>query len=136
MDRGAVRAAGGNASRRSSAGPRHPTQARGAGARETPGVAVCRLVGDLDLTVVAQARARLEEALAARPSLLVVDLADVDFCDSSGLSLLLQIRLDAQARGVMLRLAALAAPVARVFEVTGTAGVFSIYATADEAARP
>jgi anti-anti-sigma factor len=97
--------------------------------------AVCRLSGDLDLTMLAPARAQLEEALAARPTLLVVDLGDVEFCDSSGLSLLLQIRLDAEAMGVALRLAAMAPPVARVFEVTGTASVFSIYDSADEAAR-
>jgi anti-anti-sigma factor len=103
--------------------------------RTDEGAVVCSIAGDLDLSVLAPVRVALETAIASRPPVLVVDMANVEFCDSSGLSLLLQIRLDAQAAGVPMHLAALSAPVARVFEITGTSAVFTIYRSAEEAGR-
>ena len=99
------------------------------------GSVVCRIVGDLDLDTVGAARAALDRALASRAPVLVVDLSGVGFCDSSGLNLLLQARYDAEAAGVTIRLAALASAVARVFELTGMAAVFSIHTSAEEAVR-
>ena len=101
--------------------------------RTEAGTVVCRLAGDLDLGSLAPVRVALQRALAPRAPLLVVDLAGVEFCDSSGLNLLLQARLDAEAVGVTMRLAALTAPVARVFELTGAGAVFSLYASVEEA---
>ncbi|WP_344468641.1 STAS domain-containing protein [Kitasatospora kazusensis] len=97
------------------------------------GAVVCRLVGDLDLDNLGPARSLLEEALAMRPAALVVDLAGVTFCDSSGLNLLLQIRLDAQQAGVPMRLAPVPDQVARLLDITGATGVFSIHPSIDEA---
>jgi anti-anti-sigma factor len=101
--------------------------------RTAAGAAVCRLTGDLDLGSSAPVRTALEAALESGASPLIVDLERVQFCDSSGLNLLLQVRLAAQAAGVSLRLAGLTDSVARVFEITGAAGVFSIHASAEEA---
>jgi anti-anti-sigma factor len=97
------------------------------------GTVVCRLAGDLDLGSLAPVRTALERALASHSPLLVVDLAGVEFCDSSGLNLLLQVRMDAEAAGVVMRLASLTPAVSRVFELTGAVGVFSIHASAEEA---
>ncbi|HEV2638564.1 MAG TPA: STAS domain-containing protein [Actinocrinis sp.] len=103
--------------------------------RTDPGTVVCRLAGDLDLGSLAPVRAALDGALESGTGLLVVDLAGVDFCDSSGLNLLLQVRIEAEAAGVRLRLAALTSQVARVFELTGALEVFSVHADAEEAQR-
>jgi anti-anti-sigma factor len=97
------------------------------------GTALCRIVGDLDMGTVHAAHAALERAIEAGPPVLVVDLSGVAFCDSAGLNLLLQVRLEAEAAGVALRLAGLPAAVARVFELTGAYTVFSVYASAEEA---
>jgi anti-anti-sigma factor len=102
-------------------------------ARTGAGAVVCRLAGDLDLGSLGPVRAALDRALASGARLLVVDLAGVDFCDSSGLNLLLQVRIDAEQAGVQVRLAALTSQVARVFELTGALEVFSAHATAEEA---
>lgn len=108
----------------------------GVEARSTQaGAAVVCLSGDLDLGSSPPVRAALADALATGPSVLVVDLAGVQFCDSSGLNLLLQIRLDAEAAGIPVRLAGPAAPVLRVLEVTGAAAVFQVYDTAADAER-
>lgn len=97
------------------------------------GTAICRIAGDLDLGTVDATRSVLGRAVASRPPILVVDLSGVDFCDSAGLNLLLQTRLEAETAGVAMRLASLAGPVVRVFELTGADSVFSIHASAEEA---
>ncbi|WP_371477209.1 STAS domain-containing protein [Kitasatospora sp. NBC_00315] len=101
--------------------------------RQTGGAVVCTLVGELDLDSLTPARAALDEAVGSGPAQLVVDLAGVQFCDSSGLNLLLQTRLAAQAADVPLALVSLVPQVARVFEITGAESVFSIHASVDEA---
>jgi len=96
---------------------------------------VCRIDGDLDLGTVDAARAALDRALVSRAQVLVVDLSGVEFCDSAGLNMLLQIRLDAIAAGMTVRLASPASAVARIFELTGADTVFSIHASTEEASH-
>jgi anti-anti-sigma factor len=99
-------------------------------AAEPAGAVRCRARGDVDLASSAVLGTALTEALAARPARLVVDLAGVGFFDSSGLNVLLRLRLDAQAAGVPLTLAAPSAAVERVFELTGAGDIFTVQATA------
>jgi anti-anti-sigma factor len=123
---GALRASGG----------RTPAWYLGVETRRTgAGAIVCRLSGDLDLGSSPPVRAALADGLAAKPARLIVDLSAVDFCDSSGLNLLLQLRLDAEAAGVPVYLAAPTSSVLRVLEVTGAAAVFSVHASVSAADR-
>ncbi|MER8185075.1 STAS domain-containing protein [Kitasatospora sp. NPDC094015] len=110
-----------------------PTSGISAVARQAEGGAVvCRLEGELDLDSLAPARTVLEQAIGSGAPLLVVELAGVTFCDSSGLNLLLQTRLAAEQAGVALRLGPLSAQVARLMEITGAGEVFSVHpSTAD-----
>ncbi|QKW21908.1 STAS domain-containing protein [Kitasatospora sp. NA04385] len=89
------------------------------------GAVVCALHGDLDLDGVGAARALFARAAAERPALLAVDLSGVGFCDSSGLNLLLQLRLDAQRDGFALRIAAPPAQLRRLLEITGATAVLA-----------
>lgn len=77
------------------------------------------LSGEIDLSTVADLESRLEEGLRANPELLVIDLREVTFLDSSGLRLLL--RLDERQRGREGRLVLVRGGrrVSRVFELTG-----------------
>lgn len=95
--------------------------------------AVCALAGDLDIETLAPARSTLDRLVEERPPLLVVDLAQVGFCDSSGLNLLLQIRMAAAAADVGFRLAAPSDPVRRLLELTCTDTVFSLHPTVEDA---
>ncbi|MEU9077692.1 STAS domain-containing protein [Kitasatospora sp. NPDC004745] len=95
--------------------------------------AVCALAGDLDIETLAPARAALDDLLRGHPPLLVVDLGRVDFCDSSGLNLLLQSRMAATTAEVEFRLAAPSATVLRLLELTCADTVFSIHPTLDTA---
>jgi len=102
--------------------------------RRTPSrAAVCVLSGDLDIETLAPAREALDLLVAERPRALVVDLGRVDFCDSSGLNLLLQTRMAAVDGGIPFRLAALSGPVQHLLELTGAKAVFAIHETVDAA---
>ncbi|MFF4343244.1 STAS domain-containing protein [Kitasatospora sp. NPDC001540] len=102
--------------------------------RRTPShAAVCVLAGDLDIETLAPAREVLDLLLAERPPVVVVDLGRVDFCDSSGLNLLLQTRMAATDAGVAFHLAALSGSVQHLLELTGAKAVFAIHETVEAA---
>ncbi|WP_180290690.1 STAS domain-containing protein [Streptomyces sp. TLI_171] len=111
-----------------------PVAPLGVEVRHTPSrAAVCALVGDLDIESLGPAREALDRLVAERPPALVVDLGQVDFCDSSGLNLLLQTRMAAADVDLAFHLAALSGPVRHLLELTGAKAVFTIYDTVDEA---
>ncbi|MFD7641785.1 STAS domain-containing protein [Kitasatospora sp. NPDC059795] len=102
--------------------------------RHTPSnAAVCTLSGDLDIETLEPARATLHRLLAQRPRTLVVDLGQVEFCDSSGLNLLLQTRMAAADSELPFRLAALSGTVRHLLELTGAKAVFTIHDTVEAA---
>lgn len=83
-------------------------------------------LGELDHDTVEPLRTALEKHEdAAR---IVVDCAGLDFCDSTGLNLLLRARSRALESGARLDLAGLRPPVDRMFEITGAFHVFQVYA--------
>ncbi|MEU8921928.1 STAS domain-containing protein [Kitasatospora sp. NPDC048545] len=97
------------------------------------GAAVCVLEGDLDIETLAPAADALTALVAQRPRALVIDLAQVGFCDSSGLNLLLRTRLAAGEEAVALYLAAVSPTVMRVLELTGAQAVFSLHTSVEAA---
>jgi anti-anti-sigma factor len=97
------------------------------------GALVCSLAGDLDLDGLAEVEGPLREIVAAEPGLLCVDLSGVGFCDSSGLNLLLRLRLDAEGAGVPLVLAEPRPQLSRLFELTGAGAVFRVFDSVEEA---
>ncbi|MFD9127110.1 STAS domain-containing protein [Kitasatospora sp. NPDC059571] len=97
------------------------------------GALVCSLAGDLDLDGLAGVEGPLRDIVASGPGLLCVDLSEVGFCDSSGLNLLLRLRLDAEDSGVPLVLAEPKPQLTRLFELTGAGAVFRIFDSVEEA---
>lgn len=77
------------------------------------------LAGELDLSTVGDLEGRLDDALDASVEIVLVDLREVTFLDSSGLRLML--RLDERQRQAGGRLVVVRGGrrVARVFELTG-----------------
>jgi anti-sigma B factor antagonist len=98
---------------------------------------VVHLEGELDLAT-APALAEALNGLDASGGPVVVDLTDVGFLDSSGLSTLLQARqrLADDGRGAELRLVVTRPSILRVLDVTGLADVFAVYDSVDGATSP
>lgn len=65
-------------------------------ARNEDGTAVIRLAGDLDMTSIDQARAAIDTALAGNPGRVVLDASALNYTDSSGIALLVQVTRTAQ----------------------------------------
>jgi anti-sigma B factor antagonist len=83
------------------------------------------LVGDLDLTAAENFRACVEGAVESNGGAVVVDLGDLAFIDSTGISALLVMRRHLEGQGRKLRVANVSAGAARVFELTGLTAVFT-----------
>ncbi len=64
---------------------------------------------------------------------LVIDCSRLEFCDSTGLNVLLGARLRVEALGGGVHLAAMRPTVARVFEITGADAVFTLHDTLEQA---
>ncbi|MEF9883304.1 STAS domain-containing protein [Streptomyces sp. P9-A4] len=85
--------------------------------------------GELDHHTAELLRVPLDDALDAGRARLVVDCSGLDFCDSTGLNVLLGARLRAEAAGGGVHLVAMRPAVARVFHITGAEVVFTVHET-------
>ncbi|MFE0156603.1 STAS domain-containing protein [Nonomuraea sp. NPDC059007] len=97
-------------------------------------VAVIGLRGELDMQVAPSLRDCLVVVLAEFPSpILVIDTAELVFCDSSGLSVLLSGLSLAESAGGSMSLAAVDGRLARLLSITGLHTRFQIFPTTQEA---
>ncbi|MEU0990994.1 STAS domain-containing protein [Streptomyces sp. NPDC005953] len=101
--------------------------------RPMAGALVVVLAGELDHDTAPPLRDALAEGVAARPGSIVVDCAELGFCDSTGLNVLLRARIEAQEAGSVLELSALQPQVARMFDITGADTVFTVHDSLDAA---
>jgi anti-anti-sigma factor len=115
-------------------------------AEERGGWSVLSVCGELDLVTSARVRRRVHDAVADGRRALVLDLAQVRFCDTSGVSVLVGARRLMRSCAGRLRVvlpsggAPAASHVNRVLAALGVRRLFDVYpdlATAlDERARP
>ena len=82
---------------------------------------VLAIGGELDLAAASTLEAELNDALAGGFDLIVVDLAQLDFIDSTGLSVLVRGHQQAQEAGLELGLINPGAQVERLLSLTGLA---------------
>ena len=96
-------------------------------------VNVLDVSGSFDIYTAGVVRAWFEEATAKPPALIVVDLAHVDFIDSTALATLVQGLKRARVQKGDIYLSSLHAPVRMVLELTRLDKVFEIYTTKEDA---
>ncbi|MDT8912510.1 STAS domain-containing protein [Amycolatopsis sp. PS_44_ISF1] len=70
----------------------------------TSGATVVKVSGEIDAAVSGELRERLSVELDVGPEALIAELAEVPFCDSSGLAVLLDTRTRAEESGVPFRI--------------------------------
>ncbi|MFD9215963.1 STAS domain-containing protein [Streptomyces sp. NPDC087659] len=98
-----------------------------------PGIVVVEISGELDHDTAEPLRTVLDEAVAGGARRILVDCAELLFCDSTGLNVLLRARLAAQGGDARVELAALRPQVARMLAITGAGAVFPRYASLGDA---
>ncbi|MER6188385.1 STAS domain-containing protein [Streptomyces cyaneofuscatus] len=88
---------------------------------------VLEIIGDLDHHTAPELRTAMDGLTVAAGQLLVLDLAGLDFCDSSGISALLSARSLAVEEDAGIALAAVPANPARILGIVGLDQVFAIH---------
>ena len=90
------------------------------GRRQGP-AQILAVSGELDLAAAASLEEELDGALTGGAEVIVVDLRDLDFIDSTGLSVLVRAHQRAQEGGLELGLINPGAQVDRLLSLTGLA---------------
>src|SRR5919109_5024628 len=90
------------------------------------GHAVVTASGELDLYTAPQLQTALAALLREHVDRVVVDLSGIEFCDSTGMNVLLSAMKRLKERGGTLELAAPRPAVRRILEVTGLDTVFTV----------
>ncbi len=96
-----------------------------------PGVVVR---GEVDLSSIPELTEALDDAIRESEGAFIVDLCDVEFLDSSGLSALMRARALLGRDDRALAVICPAGPVSRLFEVAGVTDLLFIYASREDAA--
>jgi anti-sigma B factor antagonist len=96
-------------------------------------VVVVSVGGELDMATAPQLQDQITDLLDSGRARLVLDLTDLSFCDSTGLSVLVRAKNSCDEIGGSLRLAAPQRGVRRILEVSGLVEVLLTYPTVDEA---
>jgi anti-anti-sigma factor len=95
--------------------------------------AVVTLTGELDLASADKLADRIRGLVDTGHPRLIVDLAGLIFCDSTGMGTLVRANNECLAQGGYLRLAAPNHNVARVLAVVGLLDAFPVYQSVDAA---
>lgn len=75
--------------------------------------------GELDLAAASSLEEELDQALGSGSEVIVIDLTDLDFIDSTGLSVLVRAHQRAQETGLQLGVVNPGAQVERLLSLTG-----------------
>ncbi|MFE7928300.1 STAS domain-containing protein [Streptomyces sp. NPDC057456] len=103
--------------------------------RDTAAGPVLEVLGDLDYAHAGELRDLLTTLTLQPGQLLVLDLAGMDFCDSSGLTALIAAHQQALAAHAGIALAAVPANTLRVLRIVGLDQIFPLHPDSETAAR-
>jgi anti-sigma B factor antagonist len=84
------------------------------------------VAGEIDLYTAPRLQSELMAAINGGHVRLVVDMSGVDFCDSTGINVLLAAHRHARERGGELALARPGSATRKVLQVTGLESVFTV----------
>jgi anti-sigma B factor antagonist len=87
---------------------------------------VVSVTGEIDLYTAPKLQSELTGALTRNPARLIVDMSGVEFCDSTGINVLLAAHRQARDRGGELQLAGPGRATRKVLQVTGLERVFTV----------
>lgn len=94
---------------------------------------VLELGGEIDMKCSAKVKDQFKEIFRDNPSLIVVDMTEVKFMDSSGLATLVGVLKWCRLNSSELRLAGLTKAVRSIFDICRLESIFQIYDSRAEA---
>jgi anti-sigma B factor antagonist len=88
---------------------------------------IVTICGEIDLYTAPRLHSELVAVLVdGMPTRVVIDMSGVDFCDSTGMNVLLSCLLRVRERGGELEIAAPKPAVRKILQVTGLDSVFTV----------
>ncbi|MEU4835381.1 STAS domain-containing protein [Streptosporangium sp. NPDC023615] len=101
--------------------------------RSHAGHTVVTIIGEIDLYTAPRLQAEFTRLLGQNQTMLVVlDMSSVEFCDSTGMNVLLSALKRLRERGGTLEVAAPRPAVRKILQVTGLDSVFVVHETMPE----
>ena len=94
-----------------------------------------KLRGSLDLATSPTVRAAFSDAIEQGSRHLIVDLTQLEFLDSTGLGVLIGAHRRLAEHDGSLRLVVADGSIARLLNITGLIGVFTVYSNLEDARR-
>ena len=101
--------------------------------REDPQATVLSLKGRLDLATGSALKEQVKQLFEKEKTTIHLNLAEVEFINSSGLGSLVSVMKEIRLRKGRLTLSNLASYVEEIFEITQLSHIFEIFATEEEA---
>ena len=95
----------------------------------TPEGPLLRIAGDLDYTNAPDLESALAPLALTQDDTLTLDLSEVGFCDSTGLSTLIGVQRKAERAGATIRVSAVDPNLARIMAITGVEHLFGLPTT-------
>ncbi len=100
---------------------------------ERDGLVIVTTPDEIDIGNAWQLRDALVSAAATGLPAVIVDMGDTEFCDSTGLNVLVRALKQANDDGSELRLVVRGSALQRILTVSGVASMFSVYGSLGEA---
>lgn len=100
---------------------------------QVDGVPVVKAAVEVDATNAKDLRSAILAAIGTGTERLIVDMSDTEFCDSTGLNVLVRAHKRLEEAGGELLLVATEPTLLRIFKVTGMDTMFHLFASLDEA---
>ncbi|RJL32213.1 STAS domain-containing protein [Bailinhaonella thermotolerans] len=95
--------------------------------RSHAGNTIIAVSGEIDLYTAPRLQAEFTRLLAERPDRVVIDMAGVEFCDSTGMNVLLSALKRLKEAGGVLEVASPRPAVRKILQVTGLDSVFIVH---------
>jgi len=101
--------------------------------KEKDGAVILSLAGEIDMKCSSELRTKFMELFKSNPAVLIVDMTEVEFMDSSGLAILVETLKWSRQNNSQLKLVGMVQAVRSVFEISRLDSIFQIYDTHQEA---
>ena len=98
---------------------------------EQPGIPVLAVRGEIDVASAPEFHASLSDLIGKGSEVVMVDLSEVSFIDSSGLGALVGAEKEMRGAGHELRLVVTQPQITRLLELTGLDEVFTVVSSTD-----
>ncbi|UXA09023.1 STAS domain-containing protein [Mycobacterium sp. SMC-2] len=101
--------------------------------RDADGAVVLQVSGAVDIITAPSLATHIDIALAGTPAVLVIDLTEVDFLSSAGITVLVEVHRLTENSPTSLRVAADGSGTGRSLRIVGLDEFIDLYPTVDEA---